>query len=79
MIIPDDKRILFPMPALGPDNWRSDAPPHLAHVMGCSTDDRGRQYAIPFAVTFRGGSWRNAATGEVMAVTIDGWRGIWRT
>lgn len=74
MMIPDDKLILFPARQFYPrESWSSGPCPHARPVTAFSSCRTGR-YQIPFKVMFRDGAWRNALTGQRLAVNVEGWR-----
>lgn len=74
MILPDDKLPLSPMtPFLSDLVWEIGTPTHSEPVTAFSIDSNG-PYCLPFRVRFRDGAWRNAATGDVLKVHIEGWR-----
>lgn len=72
--IPDDKRVLFPMPAfIAGQAWQTGVPTHSERVTAFSVDRRGA-YQLPFKVRFRDGAWRHGATGDVLRCEVKGWR-----
>jgi hypothetical protein len=74
MIIPDDKRILFPAtPFRSSVAWQTGVPDNSAPVSAYSVA-RGVPYALPFKCRYSNGAWRNALTGEKLAIEVMGWR-----
>lgn len=72
-MIADDKLPLAPIRAWAAGDWRTDAPEVGARVTAYVVDHRGA-YILPFYVVFRADGWRNANTGEPLAVDVKGWR-----
>lgn len=73
MNIPDDKLILAPIRAWVAGDWRHDAPEIGVRVTAYVVDHRGA-YVLPFFCVMRADGWRNANTGEALAVEVKGWR-----
>ena len=73
--IPDDKRILFPMPAfISGLDWQLGVPTHSERVTAFSVGQNGMLYQLPFKCVYKNGFWYNATTRERLDVTIEGWR-----
>ena len=74
MLISDDKLPLFNVSPFRPSVvWNAGTPDHGGKVSAYSIDS-GVPYCIPFKVAYRGGAWRNAATGDALKCEVKGWR-----
>jgi hypothetical protein len=74
MQIPDDKRILFAATPFRPSvAWQTGVPDNSAPVSAYSVA-RGVPYALPFKCRYSNGAWRNALTGDKLAIEVRGWR-----
>jgi hypothetical protein len=74
MQISDDKRILFPATPFRPSvEWQTGVPDNSAPVSAFAIS-RGVPYALPFLVRYSNGAWRNALTGDKLAIEVRGWR-----
>jgi hypothetical protein len=74
MQISDDKRILFPATPFRPSvAWQTGVPDTSSPVSAFAVS-RGVPYALPFRVRYSNGAWRNALTGDKLAIEVMGWR-----
>lgn len=72
--IPDDKLILFAATPFRPSvAWNLGTPDNSAPVTAFAVQ-RGVPYALPFKCRYSNGAWRNALTGDKLAIEVRGWR-----
>ena len=71
--ISDDKLPLAPIRAFVAGDWRHDAP-EIGILVTAYAEDRHGAYVLPFRCVMRESIWRNANSGEALAVEVKGWR-----
>lgn len=74
MRISDDKLPVFAATPFRPSvEWNLGTPDTSAPVSAYSVA-RGVPYTLPFRVRYINGAWRNALTGDNLAIEITGWK-----